>query len=276
VSQKVANELASFNTQRFQLATVSWLVENNHPLSEFETPAFQRLLEAANPLAEQALWKSHVSVSQYSARLYKHLKPRVILQLLQALSTVHLSFDGWTTKGGKRGFLGVVAHFVDSRGNLQDLPIALPQLTGAHSGNRMAEVVIKTLQDFKITSQSIGYFVLDNATNDGSTVAIVAQEYSFNATYQRLRCGPHTLNLIGQTLLWGKGSAASFNNNVQELTNEHDFIEEWRRIGPLGVLLSIINYIKTLQQHKLFDDFQRLAHTADLSTNKPSQPRAPA
>jgi hypothetical protein len=50
--------------------------------------------------------------------LYEHLKPRVILQLSQALSKVHLSFDGWTTKGGKRGFLGVVAHFVDSRGDL--------------------------------------------------------------------------------------------------------------------------------------------------------------
>jgi hypothetical protein len=101
------------------------------------------------------------------------------------------------TKGGKRGFLGVVAHFIDSRGDLQDLPIALPQLTGAHSSERMAEVVIKTLQDFKITSQSIGYFVLDNATNSDSTIAIVAQEYSFNTTHRRLCCGPHTLNLIG-------------------------------------------------------------------------------
>ncbi|KAI1567826.1 Dimer-Tnp-hAT domain containing protein, partial [Pyrenophora tritici-repentis] len=251
----------SVSQKRFRLAAVSWLVENNHPLSEFETPAFRRLLEAANPLAERALWTSHVSVSQYVARLYKHLKPRVILQLSQALSKVHLSFDGWTTKGGKRGFLGVVAHFVDSRGDLQDLPIALPQLTGAHSGERMAEVVIKTLQDFKITSQSIGYFVLDNAPNNDSTVAILAQEYGFNATHRRLRCGPHTLNLIGQTLLWGKGSAALFDNDVQELTDEHDFIEEWRRVGPLGVLLSIMNYIKTPQQHKLFEDFQRLAHT---------------
>ncbi|KAI1663250.1 hypothetical protein L13192_12718 [Pyrenophora tritici-repentis] len=150
------------------------------------------------------------------------------------------------TKGGKRSFLGVVAHFVDSRGDL---------------GERIAEVVIKTLQDFKITSQSISYFVLNNATNNDSTVAILAQEYGFNATHRRLRCGPHTLNLIGQTLLWGKGSAASFDNDVQELTDEHDFIEEWRRVGPLGVLLSMINYIKTRQQHKLFEDFQRLAHT---------------
>ncbi|KAI1539690.1 hypothetical protein PtrSN002B_008869, partial [Pyrenophora tritici-repentis] len=53
----------------------------------------------------------------------------------------------------------------------------------------------------------------------------------------------------------GKGGAALFDNDVQELTDEHDFIEEWRRVGLLGVLLSIINYIKTPQQHKLFKDF---------------------
>jgi hypothetical protein len=60
---------------------------------------------------------------------------------LQALSKIHISFDGWTIKGGKRSFLGVVAHYVNSHGNLQDLPIALPQLTGAYSGKKMAKVV---------------------------------------------------------------------------------------------------------------------------------------
>ncbi|KAF7445714.1 hypothetical protein A1F99_107000, partial [Pyrenophora tritici-repentis] len=61
----------------------------------------------------------------------------------------------------------------------------------------MAEVVIKTLQDFKIPLQLIGYF--------------------------------YCCNISSRTLLWGKGSAASFDNDVQELTDEHDFIEEWRR-----------------------------------------------
>ena len=95
--------------------------------------------------AESALWASHHSVSRYVVRLYDYLKPRVIKELSQALSKIHISFDGWTTKSGKRGFLGIVAHYVDSQGNLKDLPIALPQLTGAHSGERIAEVVCKTL-----------------------------------------------------------------------------------------------------------------------------------
>jgi hypothetical protein len=94
VLQTAANKLFGFNTQRFQMAAVSWLVENNHPLSEFESPAFRRLITAANPQAETALWASHVSVTCFVVRLYDYLKPRVVQQLLQALSKIHISFDG--------------------------------------------------------------------------------------------------------------------------------------------------------------------------------------
>jgi hypothetical protein len=34
---------------------------------------------------------------------------------------IYISFDGWTTKSGKRGFLGIVAHYVDNHGDFQDL-----------------------------------------------------------------------------------------------------------------------------------------------------------
>lgn len=224
----------------------------------------------ANPEAESALWSSHHSVSRYVVRLYDSLKPRVIQELSQSLSKIHLSFDGWTTKSGKRGFLGIVAHYVDSQGNLKDLPIALPQLTGAHSGERMAEVVFKTLQEFSIDQLKVSYFVLDYASNNNSAVLAIAQKMGFNANYRRLCCGPHTLNLIGQIILWGT-DANAYNNTASELTDKNQFMHNWRRDGALGVLLSIINYIKTPQQHALFADFQRLAHPKLPSDTPASQ-----
>jgi hypothetical protein len=65
-------------------------------------------------------------VSRYVLRLYDYLKPRVVKELSQALSKIYVSFNSWTIKGGKRSFLGIVVHYVDSYSNLQDLPIALP------------------------------------------------------------------------------------------------------------------------------------------------------
>jgi hypothetical protein len=40
VPQDVANQLGSFDQQRFCLAAVTWLVDNNHPLREFTLPSF--------------------------------------------------------------------------------------------------------------------------------------------------------------------------------------------------------------------------------------------
>ncbi|KAA8613949.1 hypothetical protein PtrV1_12857 [Pyrenophora tritici-repentis] len=176
-------------------------------------------------------------------RLYNYLQPRVAVELSNALSKIHISFNGWTMQGGKRGFLGVVAHFVSSSGGLTDLPIALPQLTGAHTG--------------------LGYFVLDNAANNDTAIAVVAEIYDFLLVHRRLRCGPHTLNLIRQTLLWGNNQQA-YDNAPEELSDEVRFIREWRKDGPLGVLLDVINYIKTPQQHELFINFQYRAN-ANLS-----------
>jgi len=202
-SQAIANVLASFNIQEFRLAAVSWLIDNNLPLSQFESKSFRAMIQLANVEAERALWTSHNSVSRYVVRLYDSLKPKVVLELSESMSRIHVSFDRWTTKGGKSGYLGIVAHYVDCQGTLKDLPIALPQLTGAHSGEAMAAVVIKIFKEFNVTVGKLGYFVLDNASNNNTTITTLAEEMGFSAAEKRLSCGPHTYNLIGQNLLWG-------------------------------------------------------------------------
>ena len=130
-------------------------------------------------------------------RLYDHLRPQVVTELSRAQSKIHISFDGWTTKGGKRGFLGIVAHYVDKQGDIVDLPIALPQLTGAYSGHGMAKVVIQTLKEFGINAQRIGYFVLDNASNNDTAIDAIALTIGFNLRHRRLCCSPYTINLVG-------------------------------------------------------------------------------
>ncbi|KAG9385529.1 Dimer-Tnp-hAT domain containing protein [Pyrenophora tritici-repentis] len=150
-------------------------------------------------------------------------------------------------KGGKRGYLGIVAHYVDSSGELRDLPIALPQLTGAYTGEAMAEVVMAIFKQFEITVGKLGYFVLDNAHNNNTTINTLALQIGFSATERRLRCGPYTLNLIGQMLLWGE-EKESYDNEETERVNEAENMATWRGDGPLGVLVAVINYIKTPQQ----------------------------
>ncbi|KAI0569426.1 hypothetical protein Alg130_11650 [Pyrenophora tritici-repentis] len=174
--QPTANALGNFDAQGFRVATVIWLVNQNHPLSELTAPNFREMIRFANPEAEAALW--------------------VVNALSSAVSKIHVSFDGWTTKGGKRGFFGVVAHFADAAGIIRDLPIDLPELAGAHTGEAIAKAISMTLSAY-------GY------------------------------------------------------------STEEQYMREWRKDGPIGVLVDIINYIKTPQQYELFRSFQRRAN-ADL------------
>lgn len=106
-------------------------MKNNQPLSEFATPAFRELIAAANPDVDGALSTSHHGVVRYLMRLYDYIRPRVVRELSEALSEIHISFDGCATKGDKHDFLGIVARYVNKHGELTELPIDLPQLAGS-------------------------------------------------------------------------------------------------------------------------------------------------
>jgi hypothetical protein len=51
------------------------------------------------------------------------------------------------------------------------------------------------------------------------------------------------------------------------LDDEEEFLQEWRKDGPLGILIAIINYIKPPQQYNLFSNFQKL-NNAELPTDQ--------
>ena len=63
----------AISTHRALGKLLYWLVENNRPLREFETPAFREMIRFANPMAEAALWTSQNSVSRFVMRLYSWL-----------------------------------------------------------------------------------------------------------------------------------------------------------------------------------------------------------
>jgi hypothetical protein len=154
--------------------------------------------------------------------------PQVVQILSSAISKIHISFDGWTTKGGKRDFFGIVAHFADADGTIRDLPIALPQLTGAHTGERIAEVVGDIIDTFGITRSQVGSFVLDNAYVNDTAVTKLAQRFEFTASHHRLRCGPHTLKLVGQMIIFGFDKGV-FDKEEDEHKTEAAYLQEWRQ-----------------------------------------------
>ncbi|KAG9380657.1 hypothetical protein A1F94_007977 [Pyrenophora tritici-repentis] len=208
VSQEVANEIAaSFSTSRFQDALKDWVVADNQSLRVIETPQFRAMIAAVSPLAEALLWP----VANY---------------LREARSLIHVSFDNWTSTGGHEG-------------KLVDHLLGLPELHGAHTGNNIAAAATTILRLFGVDNARVGYFVLDNASNNDTAVESLAEEFGFIASERRLRCCCHILNLSAQLVIWGKDRSA-YENEAAHLEEEEKYMDEWRKYGPVGVLFDVI------------------------------------
>ncbi|RAQ98540.1 ribonuclease h-like protein [Stemphylium lycopersici] len=145
---------------------------------------------------------------------------------------------------------------MDAHGVVQDFVLGLPELPGQHSGVNIASVVATTLTKFRVNKDSVGYFVLDNAYNNDTAVASLADLYGFGAPERRLRCCCHILNLAAQVIIWGKDRDA-FENDGGNLEDEEQFMQDWRKYGPIGVLFDIIASICTPQSRQLLQRLQQ-------------------
>jgi hypothetical protein len=52
-------------------------------------------------------------------------------------------------------------------------------------------------------SSKIGYYTLDNATNNDTAMEALAIEFDFSKNERRIRCAPHFLNLTVQVIMYG-------------------------------------------------------------------------
>jgi hypothetical protein len=247
---------ASFSASRFQDALKDWVVADNQSLRVVETPQFRAMIAAVNPLAEALLWRSHQTLRDHIIAEYNTYIPAVANYLREARSLIHVSFDNWTSIGGQYAFTGLCVHYLNSEGTLVDHLIGLPELHGAHTGNNIAAVATTILRLFGVDNASIGYFVLDNASNNDTAVESLAEEFGFIASERRLRCCCHILNLGAQLVIWGKDRSA-YENDAAYLEDEEKYMDEWRKYGPIGVLFDVIASICTPQTRQLLERLQR-------------------
>jgi hypothetical protein len=166
--------------------------------------------------------------------MYQHFEPMIIAEISNAKSRIHVSFDGWGSKHEKISVLGVVVHFINqSYVNVTRL-IALPELPN-HSKTGVcmyiylfynifrfinvlliaqASVLLPALKHYGIGNDNLGHFVLDNATNNDTTLIELAKSLDFDPLERRLRCIGHILNLIAEQYLFGQ-DATSFETDFK-------------------------------------------------------------
>ncbi|THY95138.1 hypothetical protein D6C92_04543 [Aureobasidium pullulans] len=116
-----------------------------------------------------------------------------------ASSTIHFSFDLWTSRNLK-ALYGINVHFADEYGNLKTFLLALPQQEGKHTGTNIADTITKIISRFSL-NEKIGFFIANNASNNDTYISALANEFHFNAIQRRLRYAGHIFNLVARALL---------------------------------------------------------------------------
>ena len=106
----------------------------------------------------------------------------------------------------------------------------------------------------------MGYFVLDNAQNNDTTLAELAKKMNFDPKERRLRCIGHILNLIVEAYLYGQ-DAKSFDKNFKE-TGPGERRKLWRRRGELGKLHNLVVHV--MASRKRTDIFVALQATENV------------
>ena len=63
--------------------------------------------------------------------------------------------------------------------------------------------MIAIIKDFSIKNKQIGYFMLDNITNNNTAIIAIIKEFDFNLIKRRLYYLGYIINLIARYLLYG-------------------------------------------------------------------------
>ena len=250
--------------QHLEYLYLKWTVMADVEFSQIYNKDFRTFLHYINQPANKMLPSSDTTIRTRVMLLFQEGQQRLRYLLQSAASSIHLTCDAWTSSNSL-ALLGVVSHFVDESGALRTLLLALKELEGEHSGENMAIIILDVLSTYAIRNR-LGYFVMDNATNNDTMVEAIARNFQeidgvrYDPIEHRLRCIGHIINLSVQAFLFGRHPDVEGNHHGGEGEGEGPSdkeLQDYRKLGPQGKLHNIIVYIMRSPQR--IQKFRRLS-----------------
>jgi hypothetical protein len=83
-------------------------------------------------------------------------------------------------------------NYIDEDYKLQTVLGALTPLKGAKDGETQAAALAPVLHTYDIDKDIVGLFVMDYATNNDTTLKVLAKKFKFNPVERRLCCLGHS------------------------------------------------------------------------------------
>lgn len=255
------------NLSKFRHDLTTWIAVSCQAFLVIEEPTFREMIASLSSKAESIIPKSANTVRSWVVNEFQKQKEALRERLQQARSRIHLSMDIWTTPSGNRAYLGIVAHWIDYDNEVREVLIALPDLKGNHSGSNIAATAFKVIKDYGIAAK-VGFCMLDNATNNDSTIPefrqLLMENYDedtlfLSADDMYLRCFGHIMNIAAKALLFGSNPNSfehSSPNRPDTKAEEEEFIK-WRKAGPIGRAYNFVVFLyRSCQRCDAFRNIQ--------------------
>jgi hypothetical protein len=229
-----------FDKDVFQRKLVRWIVQTNQSFRVAENETFRNMLDYLNPIISATnAHLSHDAIRRRVIEEYHFFRLHIIKTLHQSPSAIHIAFDGWTSRN-RHPLFGIVAFFLDRNFRPQKIVLGLPNLTDRHTGENIAESVQNILETFELRRDKIGYFTLDNASNNDAAMERLAHGFQWACPMaRRIRCFGHVVHLVARAMLLGKDDTSSVIEDDID-TEAHD---AWLKRGPVGKLHNLMVWI---------------------------------
>ena len=238
-----------FNDLKFKNDFADWVIDLDLTFRQATHRRTCEIFAMCLEDSDKVLPKSPAAISSWvREKWFGDAGRRVWLkeQLHFTKSKIHLSTDVWTSEEGTN-YLAVVSHFLDERHRLQTALLDLPTLKGPHSGENIAKVLSAVVEFYDI-APTLGFFMMDNASNNDTCMHQLAKRYSTVTPQSRLRCVGHMLNLIVKALLFGQG-VSNLEKQLRGASEEERF-EIWRKQSFVGKLHNFCVWINRSDQRR--------------------------
>jgi len=168
-----------FNSEVFKQLFVQWIILYHISFRQVEQPSFWLLLSyltsvsASSTSISKSLPKSGNTVRAWAMQLFSEQK-WALIRLLELPHVVHFTFDLWSSPN-HLALLGLVAHWINLEGRTCCILLGLRKMCGAHTGETQSQVVLTLLQEYFLV-EKVGYFMLDNASNNDTALACLSKK----------------------------------------------------------------------------------------------------
>lgn len=232
---------------------IGYIVNSNLPFSTFNDPFLNAMLSRFDPKLARDISLGRHTLTKDLERVYQLARAAVKGELDEAVTSIHISFDCWTSPN-QLAMIAVIGHFLNQDLEYQTRLLALRRHRGDHSGENIARTIEKVIRDWGIESR-IGVSICDNAFNNDTCLAALYPRLNprfkpDDVKHRRMRCFGHILNLVAKAFLYGDDADAFEldGDHLEQLDDQERALRHWRRKGPVGKLHNIVRFIRASPQ----------------------------